>query len=149
MICMRSFKLKQDGTPNYRCYCRTPELIENYDKAMADTTQTWECHHRLEEYFSIDMLKALGWYYDVDASELIFLTTKEHLRLHKLGKKRKPFSEETKRKMSEAMKGNKSKTGQKLSSETKQKISEALKGNKSKTGKHWKLINGKQVWYDN
>ena len=21
-------------------------LIENYDKAIADTTQTWVCHHR-------------------------------------------------------------------------------------------------------
>ena len=22
--------------------------IENYDKAKSDTTQTWECHHKLE-----------------------------------------------------------------------------------------------------
>ena len=25
-----------------------PSLIENYDLAIADETQTWECHHRLE-----------------------------------------------------------------------------------------------------
>ena len=28
--------------------CNTPELIENYDMAVNDKTQLWDCHHRLE-----------------------------------------------------------------------------------------------------
>lgn len=34
---------------NAKHFCREGELtkIENYDKAIADETQTWECHHRL------------------------------------------------------------------------------------------------------
>ena len=32
---------------SYKKYCcEDPSLIENYDKAIADTTQTWEIHHR-------------------------------------------------------------------------------------------------------
>lgn len=50
----------------------------------------------------------------------------------KKGKKR---SEETRRKMSDAMKG------RKFSEEHKKKISESEKG------KHWKIIDGKRVWY--
>ena len=66
------------------------------------------------------------------------LLSKEHkLKIseaHK-GKQGKPHSEETKRKMSEALKG------KPLSEETKRKMSEAH------TGKHWKLVDGKRVWY--
>ena len=29
--------------------CEDPSLIENYDLAIADTTQTWICHHILGE----------------------------------------------------------------------------------------------------
>lgn len=49
MIDKTRFRLKKNGEPSYRCYCRHPELIENYDKAMADETQIWEVHHRKEE----------------------------------------------------------------------------------------------------
>ena len=73
-------------------------------------------------------------------------------------KKGKHHSEETKRKISE---GNK---GKHLSEEARKNISEALKGNKNNKGhhyseevkkklsevhkgKHWKLINNKRVWY--
>lgn len=70
----------------------------------------------------------------------------------KKGKKCGPLSEETKRKKSEAMKG------KHCSDETRRKISEALKGKRiseetkrkmSEThkGKHWKVIDGKRVWY--
>lgn len=55
--------------------------------------------------------------------------------------KGKTRSEETKRKISE---GNK---GKKRSDEAKRKIAEALKGNTNAKGKHWKLIDGKRVWY--
>lgn len=48
------------------------------------------------------------------------------------------FTEEHKRKLSEAHKGKKMNKHWKLSEETKQKISEAKKGNKANLGKHWK-----------
>jgi hypothetical protein len=115
MVCEQKFKLKKNGEPSYRCYCRHPELIENYDKAVADTTQVYETHHRLETHTSDgerrlveltrEELIALGVYYDRPASELILLTASEHGRLHNKGKKRGPRTEETKRKMSEAHKG--------------------------------------------
>ena len=63
------------------------------------------------------------------------------------GKKR---SEETRRKMSEAMKGkhtgeNNPFYGKHLSEEQKKKLSEAHKGKYK--GKHWKLVDGKRVYY--
>ena len=127
MISETRFSLKKDGTPYKSCICRTPELIENYDKVIADTTQTWLCHHRLETHNSdgerrlVDIeaeeLIALGMYFDRPPEELIFMTELEHKRLHNVGKP-KPKSEETRRKLSEA-----------------------------KKGKHWKLVDGKRVWY--
>ena len=51
------------------------------------------------------------------------------------------LSEETKRKHSEASRGKAPMLGKHHSEETKQKISEA------NTGKHWKLVDGKRVWY--
>lgn len=72
--------------------------------------------------------------------------------------KGKKLSEETKRKMSEAKKGMEM---QPLTEEHKRKISEAMKGKKKSLfseehkrklseahkGKHWKLVDGKRVWY--
>lgn len=128
MICEKKFKLKKDGTlPNY-CFCRTPELIENYDKAIADTTQVWQCHHRLETHNSdgerrlVDIssseLIALGMYYDRPPEELIFMTELEHKRLHNVEKKRTAWNK-----------------GMHLSDEVKRKISETRKGRYK--GKHW------------
>lgn len=159
MIGRQQFRLKTDGTPYKDCFCRHPELIENYDKAIADTNQAWTCHHRLETHNSdgerrlVDISKkeliALDMYWDRPPEELIFLTRAEHVGLHNKGKK---LSEEYKRKISEANKGRKMsdefrkrcsehRKGKPRSEETKRKISEAKKG------KHWKLVDGKQVWY--
>lgn len=56
--------------------------------------------------------------------------------------KDKKLSEEAKRKMSEAHKDITSpRKGKHLSEETKRKLSEVNKG------KHWKLVDGKRVWY--
>ena len=30
--------------------CEDISKIENYAAAIADTTQTWECHHRMETH---------------------------------------------------------------------------------------------------
>lgn len=127
---------------NGKRFCKDFTKIENYDKAVNDTTQTWVCHHRLETHNSdgerrlVDISKAeliaLGMYYDRPPEELIFLTSVEHSLLHLKGKH---HSEEAIRKMSEAHKGHSH------SEETRKKLSEAHKG------KHWKLVDEKRVHY--
>ena len=113
-------------------YCRDDlSKIENYEKAIADTTQTWVIHHRLE--LTLDgepaltrkQLKMHDMYYHRPYYELIFLTDAEHRKLHM------HMSEETRRKMSEAKKGHT------FSEEHRRKISEANKGEKNPMyGKH-------------
>lgn len=113
MISKKYFRLKQNGEPCTRCYCQHPELIENYEKAIADTTQVWICHHRFENLgFTHKQLKNMKMYYDVEPKDLIFLTKSEHTALHNksnVGKKHRPHSEETKRRISETMRAYKRK----------------------------------------
>ena len=163
MISKHLFRLKKDGTYSSYSICRTPELIENYEKAVNDTTQTWQCHHRLETHNSdgerrlVDIsgseLIALGMYFDRPPEELIFMTELEHKHLHNAGKPGtftgKHHSEEVKGRISESNKGkhrseesrrrySKAKKGKKFgpcSEEHKRKISEALKG-KPKSEEH-------------
>lgn len=104
--------------------------IENYDKAIADQTETWICHHRLgltldgEFAHSKDELKRLGMYLDRPYFELQFLPPSEHRRLHSTNR-----SDETRRKIAEAQKGKPSPMkGKTHSDETKRKMSEAKKG---------------------
>ena len=140
-----------------KAFCRDDiSLIENYDKAIADKSQVWHCHHRRETIFSRKDLIEIGEYYNRPACELIFLTKSEHMKLHHLGKptwiKGKHLSEETRKKMSEAKKG------KHLSEEHKRKLSEAQNGkhhseetrkkmSESKKGKnHWTKDTH---WYNN
>ena len=104
-------------------YCKDYTKIENYELAMADSSQTWECHHKLEigqDYLNTcEELKMMNLYYNRPAEELIFLTVKEHHKVHRvnhagcrngmygkdpwnLGTK---HSEETRKKISKSMKG--------------------------------------------
>ena len=70
-----------------KSYCRDDiSLIENYDQAIADTTQMWHCDDRRETIFSKCDLIESGEYYNRPACELIFLTPFEQHRLHHLGK---------------------------------------------------------------
>ena len=106
--------------------CEDLSLIENYDKAIADMTQTWHCHHRGEVLpcgrFSVSDLKKFELYFNRPASELIFLTHSEHRRLHLKGV---PLSEATKKAISETLKGV---PRGPMSEEHKKAISETLKG---------------------
>lgn len=83
--------------------------IENYDKAVADKTQTWICHHRLEltldgefAHTQEDLIR-MGMYYNRPYFELIFVTRAEHNKLHRHNKGKSP-SEETRKKLSESRK---------------------------------------------
>ena len=137
-----------------KAFCRDDiSQIENYDKAIADTTQVWHCHHRRETIYSRSGLIEIGEYYNRPACELIFLTKSDHNRVHRLGKH---LSEEHKWKLSEALSGDKNprfgkpawNNGKHHSAETRKKISEAQKGkhisaetrkniSEAKKGKHW------------
>lgn len=147
---------------NSKLFCREDiALIENYDKAVADDSQIWECHHRLEIQgdilISVEELIEQGLYYNRPACELVFLTKSEHSKLHadnQLPSARKKNSiansgsgnamygkhhtQEAKKKMAEAKKGNKIWSGRKHTEESKKKMSESSKGqlawNKGKKG---------------
>ena len=104
--------------------------IKNYDKAIADKTQTWHCHHMTETWWHCSKQDLIEneCYYGRKACELIFLTPEEHMRLHMQN-----ISDETRKKMSESQKGRTSnRKGVTLSEETRKKISEAKKGKKLK-----------------
>lgn len=80
---------------NTKKFCKEdPSMIENYDKAIADETQIWHCHHRDEirtlpsgmiAIHSREELKEIGRYYDCPANELIFLCPADHSKLHHTG----------------------------------------------------------------
>ena len=125
-----------------KMYCKEDiSKIENYDKAISDSTQIWHCHHRTEIWWNCTAKDLIEneCYYNRKACELIFLTPEEHKRLHTIGKK---LSEETRIKLSESKKGKISPNkGRTFSKEWRRKLSEAKKG------KSWKLLNGKRVYY--
>lgn len=114
-------------------YCSELERVENYELALKDNFKGWDCHHRLETHTSdgerrlVDIsckeLKALGMYYNRPPEELIFLTVFDHVSLHHRGKPGTWI-------------------GRHHSEETKKKISEAQKGNTATKGMHW-FNNGK------
>ena len=146
--------------------CEDISKIDNYEEAI-NSPDRWECHHRLEShnsdgdlrkaFLSREELKALDMYYHRPASELIFMTQYSHRSLHNVKEHNPQFgkcaSEETRRKMSEARRGerngmfghknpslsqlNISRRGKPLSEEHKQKLKGRTAWNKGKKGKHW------------
>ena len=70
------------------------DLIENYELAVKDNFKGWEIHHRLELHpdgtvrFSRHSLIKLNLYYNRPSSELIWLTSSEHRRMHSKGRER-------------------------------------------------------------
>ena len=95
-----------------------------------------------------------AWNYSKHFTEEV----RKHMAEARMGNKYSPHSEETKRKiaralkgihrsdetrkrMSESLKGNQRRKGCHQSEETRKRISELHKG------KHWKVVDGKRVWY--
>lgn len=140
---------------NVKKYCyEDPSLIENYELAIADNTQIWDIHHRVETIMncSAEELIAKGCYDNRPAHDLIFLTKSEHNKLHKVGNKNflgHKHSDKTRAKMRESIKETLSRPevrakisaavsgenhpmyGKKHSAKTRAKISA------SNYGKHW------------
>ena len=147
---------------NLEKYCTDYTKIENYDEALSSPLR-YDLHHRLEisEMQSRSDLIFLHLYYHRPPEELIFLERSEHIRLHKAGKH---CSGETKRKMSDAKKGeNNPMFGKNPSEETRRKISESRKGQPKSdetrrkisenncrywSGKRWHLENGRRIYTD-
>lgn len=79
--------------------CEDISLIENYNKAINDRSQSYICHHRLEtdKNMSVKELIEKNLYYNRPANELILLTFSEHSTLHNKGRL---HSKETKEKQS-------------------------------------------------
>lgn len=155
--------------------CEDITLIENYDEAIADTTQTWQIHHKDEikvlpsgmiVYRTQQELIENGRYYNCPANELIFLTKSEHSKLHIKYRPSLPkecyvkavitrknngnshHTELTKRKISEARKGKSSwNKGKHYKCEA---ISKALKGNKLSVNTKEKMSKSRvgRKWYN-
>lgn len=102
-----------EGQARKYCY-EDLSLIENYELAIADKTQTWHCHHRVAIIMNCTRkeLIAKDCYENRPAHDLIFLTKSKHMSMH----------------ASMQFKGNKNRLGKKHTEDTKQKISNACKG---------------------
>ena len=87
--------------------------------------------------FSISDLKKHGLYWNVPASQLIFLTNSDHIRLHS-----KNRSYDTIRKLSEARKGTHS------SEETRRKISDGNKGKKRTDETRKRISDAKKRYWE-
>ena len=129
-------------------YCKEDlSLIENYNKAVTDTTQVWDCHHRLEIQDDIKLSKKElidnRLYYQRPANELIFLTHSDHVKLHNAGKRNpmygKKLSEKARKKVSLAGIGripwNKGKPAWNKGMQTDKNV--CIKLSNAKKGNHW------------
>ena len=123
--------------------CDDISLIENYELAITDTSQIWECHHKAEilpcGVYSIADLEKFGLYWHRPASELILLTSIEHHRLHNAN-----LSQNTIDKKRGAMLGKISgMKGKHHSEEQKRKLSQVFSNkrpqNKTKRKDAWKI----------
>lgn len=129
--------------------CEDLSKIENYELAIADTENMYDCHHKNEirelpsgmvALRTREDLIEIGMYFNRPADELIFITHSEHARLHA---KHRTYSAETCKRMSESAKKRKAsdETRRKLSElgkrrvwseETRRKLSEKAKARKRK-----------------
>jgi hypothetical protein len=126
---------------NVKIYCcEDPSLIENYELALNDTVNVWDCHHKLEIHSDYrntpEELKMMGLYYNRPACEFIFLKKDLHTSTHQSGVKK---SATHKMNLSKAKTGSHNKVKRKpLTEAQKNNISSGTKKamNDSKLRKH-------------
>jgi hypothetical protein len=118
---------------NLKRYCSYGfEKIENYGKALEDNFNGWCIHHRLEFTLNGDFahtskdLKRIGMYYGRPYFELIFMKVSDHRALHN----------EDAHKRGTLFKGTTGHTGHKHTTESKRKMSESHRKNKTVGGKN-------------
>ena len=132
MICLE--RVKQFCKDDYT-------KIKNYDKAIADKEHMWHCHHILEltldnEYaHSRDELKRMDMYYNRPYFELIFLTSKEHRKLHGSN-----ITESARKSLSKRC--SETWTGRKHTSKTKEKMSKTRMNHDGWNAKKRAFTNG-------
>ena len=153
---------------NIAKYCSEDiSKIENYEPAVKDNTQIWDCHHRRETIYDREGLIEIGEYRNRPAVELIFLTRAEHNRLHKGGNQLSEdtkeririghlnMSDEKKQRIKDAVsKAHKGKSpwmkGKHHTNESKRRISEAAKHRKPRSkdilDSQSKKMSGKVFW---
>lgn len=69
----------------YQHYCKNIEQVENFSEAQKDNFEGWILHHKLEQIFTANELKAMGIYFNCKPGELMFIKVSEHnnnIRLH-------------------------------------------------------------------
>ena len=142
---------------NAKMYCKEDiSNIENYEEALNDQTQMWECHHILGEILTKEQLEAHDFYNNVPACMLKFVTKFEHDSIHgklRTGEKSpmygKHHTEETRKKMSDKAKGRQPwNKGKHHTEETRKKISQKSKGRKSALGKSWQTSKFGKGFYE-
>lgn len=147
---------------NYEKFCKKYYECEGYEKAIK-SRRKYFLHHIQGENVSRDELIENNLYYDCVPEKLRWVTYSEHNKIHRKGV---THSDESKKKMSDSKKGEKSPffgkshsletikkmsaahKGKAHSEETRRKISDGKKGKASyRKGMSWKLIDGKRIWY--
>ena len=98
---------------NESVFGNKPEDIEGHEDAIA-SDELYVPHHVLEWKYTVDELVAMNRYWQVDASELIWMSQSVHnnnstlhkgVRLKNEALKSRTISEETRKKISESHKG--------------------------------------------
>lgn len=141
-------------------FCKNYQQIENYDEAITND-EMYACHHVLEWKYSREELIAMNRYYDVSPDELIFIPNSLHNSAVSIHKGKIKSLENLKDGRFTRIGRAPWNKGKQLSDETKQKLSMSHKGLPSarkgkkyghvnsgpKKGSHWRLENGKRIYY--
>jgi group I intron endonuclease len=152
-----SWQDKYMGSGTYLSHAKRKYGIKNFEKFLIQYCNSKEDADKAEIFWIAEYRKRGKAEYNIakggeGGCGLHSEKTRRKISEANKGKHGHTCSEEHKRKISEAQKG------RTLSEETRRKLSKALKGrsfseetrkklSEAKKEKHWKLVDGKRVWY--